>query len=121
MADSVCEVEYVAASDAAKEVVWLRKFIIELGVVSCLVGPVLLYCDSSGAIAQAKEPKAHQRTKHILHRYHLIRKNMDRGDVDFQKIDGKENLADPFTKAITVKEFNDFKSKMGIRYCTDWL
>ena len=46
---------------------------------------------------------------------------MDQGDVDLQKIDEKENLADPFTKAIAVKEFDDFKSKMGIRYCTDWL
>ena len=46
---------------------------------------------------------------------------MDRGDVDLQKIDGKENLADPFTKVLSVKEFNDYKLKMGIRYCTDWL
>ena len=51
VADSVCEAEYVAASDAAKEAVWLRKFIIELEVAPSLVGPVLLYCDSSGAIA----------------------------------------------------------------------
>ena len=121
VADSVCEVEYVAASDAAKEAVWLRKFITELGVAPSLVGPVLLYCDSSGAIAQAKEPKAHQRTKHILRRYHLIREIVDRGDVDLQKIDGKENLADPFTKAIAVKEFDNYKSMMDIRYCTDWL
>ena len=121
MADSVCEAEYVAASDAAKEAVWLRKFITELGVAPFLVGQVLLYCDSSGAIAQAKEPKAHQRTKHILHCYQLIREIVDRGDIDLQKIDEKENLADPFTKAIVVKEFDDFKSKMGIRYCTDWL
>ena len=72
VADSVCEAEYVTASDVAKEVVWLRKFIIELRVAPSLVGPVLLYCDSSGAIAQAKKSKAHQRTKHILRRYHLI-------------------------------------------------
>ena len=121
MADSVCEAEYVTALDAAKEAVWLWKFITELGVAPSLVGPVLLYCDSSGAIAQAKEPKEHQWMKHILHRYHLIREIVDRSDVDLQKIDGKENLADPFTKAIAVKEFDDFKSKMGIRYCTDWL
>ena len=55
VADSVCEVEYVAASDAAKEAVWLKKFNTELGVAPSLIGPVLLYCDSSGAIAQAKE------------------------------------------------------------------
>ena len=114
MADSVCEVEYITASDATKKAVWLRKFIIELGVAPSLVGPVLLYCDSSGAIAQAKEPKAHQRTKHILCHYHLIEKIMDRGDVDLQKIEGKENLIDSFTKTIAVKEFDDHKSKMGL-------
>ena len=72
MADSVCEVEYIAASDAAKEAVWLQKFIIELGVVPSINGPVLLYCDSSSAIAQTKEPKSNYRTKHILCRNHLV-------------------------------------------------
>ena len=72
MADSVCEVEYTVASDAAKEMMWLRKFIIELGVVHSTDGPVLLYCESSSAIAQAKESKSHHRTKHVLRRYHLV-------------------------------------------------
>ena len=121
MVDSVCEAEYIAASDAAKEVMWIWKFLREIGVAPSLDGPVLLYCDSTGAIAQAKEPKSHHRTKHILRHYHLVREIVDRGDVDLQKIDGKKNLADPFTKTIMVKEFDDFKSKMGIRYCTDWL
>ena len=38
----------------------MQKFIIELGVILSIDGPVLLYCDSSNAIAQAKEPKSHQ-------------------------------------------------------------
>ena len=46
---------------------------------------------------------------------------MDRGDIELQKIDRKENLANPFTKALGVKEFEVYRSKMGIRYCTDWL
>ena len=107
--DSVCEAKYIATSDAAKEAVWLRKFIIELGVVPSIDGLVLLYCDSSNAIAQAKEPKSHHRTKHVLRCYHLVREIMNRGDVKLQKIDKKENLADPFTKALGIKEFNDFK------------
>ena len=86
---------------------WLRKFIIELRVAPSLDGLVLLYNDSTGARAQAKEPKAHQRTKHILHRFHLIREIVDRGDIDLQKIDGKENMADPFTKALAIKEFDN--------------
>ena len=97
------------------------KFINELGVAPSLDGPILLYYDSTGAIAQAKEPKAHQRMKHILRLFHLVWKIVDRGDVDLQKIDGKENLADPFTKALAIKEFDNHKSKIGIRYCAEWL
>ena len=120
IADSVCEAEYVASADAAMKAVWLWKFLRELGVAPSLDGPVLLYCDSTGAIAQAKEPKSHHRTKHILRCYHLVREIVERGDVDLQKIDGKENLADPFVKALGVKEFDDCRWKMGIRYNTDW-
>ena len=92
-----------------------------LGAVPALESLVLVYCDSTGAIAQAKEPKLHQRTKHVLRRYHLVREIMERGDIYLQKIDGKENLADPMTKALGIKEFNEHKWKMGIRYCSDWL
>ena len=117
--DSICEAEYIDASDAAKEVVWLQKFIIKLGVTPSIDGPILLYCDSSSAIAQVKELKSHHCTKHVLHRYHLVREIVYQGDVELQKNDGKENLADPFPKALRIKEFDNFKWKMGIRYCFD--
>ena len=64
---------------------------------------VLSYCDSTGAIAQAKELKSHQRTKHILHCYYLVREIVNRGNVELHKIDEKENLADSFTKALRIK------------------
>ena len=114
MADSVCEAEYIATSEAVKEAIWLRKFIGELEVAPSIDGPVLLYCDNTGAIAQAKESRFHQRTKHILHHYHFIREIVDRGDVDLQKIDGRENLTNPFIKALRIKELDDHKSKMDI-------
>ena len=60
VADSTWEVKYITASDAVKEAVWLRKFINEIEVAPSLDGPILLYCDSIGAIAQAKELKSHQ-------------------------------------------------------------
>ena len=89
-------------------------FITELGVARSIDGPILLYYDNTGVIAQTKELKAHQRTKHILRRYYLVREIMDRGDIDLQKIDGKDNLADPLIKVLIVKEFEDHKMKMGI-------
>ena len=121
MIDSVCEAEYITASDAAKKVVWLWKFIIELKVVPSIDGPVLLYCDSSRAIAQVKESKSHHHTKYILCRYHLVQEIVNRGNIELQKIDEKKNLIDLFTKALGVKEFEDYKSKMDIQYYTDWL
>ena len=51
IADSTIEAEYIAASEAAKEVVWIKKFITGLGVVPSISDLVNLYCDNNGAIA----------------------------------------------------------------------
>src|SRR5690606_30287585 len=77
IADSTTEAEYIAASEASKEAVWIRKFIVEVGVVPSISNPVDLYCDNNGAITQAKEPRSHQKSKHIQRRYHLIREIVD--------------------------------------------
>ena len=58
---------------------------------------------------------------HVLHRYHLVWEIVNWGDIELEKIDEKKNLADPFTKAFSVKEFDDYKSKMDIWYYTNWL
>ena len=57
--DSITESKYIAAFEAAKEAVWIKKFITELGVVPSIVHPILLYCDNNEAIVQAKEPQSH--------------------------------------------------------------
>ena len=56
VADSTIESQYIAASEGAKEAVWIRKFITGLGVVPSILDPIELHCDNNGAIAQAKEP-----------------------------------------------------------------
>ena len=86
MVDSVCEAEYITASDAAKKAVWLWKFIDELRIAPSVNGPILLYCDNIGAITQANEPKSHNRIKHILHHFCLVQEIMEQGDVDLQKM-----------------------------------
>ena len=100
VADSTTEGECISASEATKEAVWIRKFITELGVVPSIADPVELYCDNNGAIAQAKEPRSHQRTKHILRRFHLIREIIKRADVKICRVPTEANIADPLTKAL---------------------
>ena len=80
-------VDYIMVSNATKKAVWLRKFITKHGVAPSFDGLVLFYYDSTRAIAQAKESKAHQWMKHILHHNHLVWEIVDQGDVDLQKID----------------------------------
>ena len=115
IADSTMEAEYIAACEAAKEAVWLRKFYTDLEVVPDMVKPLVLYCDNSGAVANSKEPRSHKRGKHIERKYHLIREIVHRGDVTVMKIASEQNLADPFTKTLPAKSFERHLEGMGLR------
>ena len=121
VADSTMEAEYVAASEAAKEAVWLRNFLLDLGVVPSVQSPITLYCDNSGAVANSKEPRSHKRAKHIERKYHLIRDIVQRGDVVVMKIASENNLADPFTKSLSSTTFERHVEGMGVKVADAWL
>ena len=61
IADSTMEVEYIAASEAAKEAVWLKNFLLDLEVVPSAQSAITLYCDNSRAVANSKEPRSYKR------------------------------------------------------------
>ena len=50
------EAKYVATCEAAKEAIWLKKFLFDLGVVRIEQVPITLFCDNSGVVAQSKDP-----------------------------------------------------------------
>jgi hypothetical protein len=60
VANSITEAEYITASKAAQEGVWIRKFLCELGVFSSVYSPFDLYCDNNETITQAKGAKEPQ-------------------------------------------------------------
>ncbi|OAO97959.1 hypothetical protein AXX17_AT4G08610 [Arabidopsis thaliana] len=113
VADSTTE---AAASEAAKEAVWIRKFITELDVVPSISGLIDLYCDNNGAIAQAKEPRSHQKFKHIQRRYHLIRDTIDRGDVKISRLSADANVVDSLTKPLPQPKHNSHTVAIDIRF-----
>ena len=115
IADSTMEAEYIAACEAAKESVWLRKFCTDLEIVPGMNEAITLYCDNSGAVANSKEPRSHKRGKHIERKYHLIREIVHRGVVNVMKIASENNLADPFTKTLAEKTFNRHLEGMGLK------
>ena len=113
--------KYIAASEAAKEAVWLKNFLMDIEVVSFERPTITLYCDNSGAVANSKEPRSHKREKHIERKYHIIRKIVNRGDVAVSQIASEDNLADPFTKGLSQKIFDQHEEGMGVRCIGAWL
>ena len=109
------EAEYIAACEAAKEAVWLKKFLSDLSVVRIKQVPITLFCDNSGAVAQSKDPRNHKKGKHIERKYHIIRDIIACGDVVVAKIESANNLADPFTKALPQRTFESHLEGMGVR------
>lgn len=99
-ADSTAELEYIAVAEAAKEAVWIKNFLMELGVVPSSREPVNLYCDNNAAITQSKEPRLHNKSKHVLRKYHLLREIVMRGDVAVSRVATEDNVTDPLTKGL---------------------
>ena len=114
IADSTTEAEYIAASEAAKEVVWIRQFIAELGVVPSTSKAIDLY--QHGAIAQAKEPSSSSRFRHVLRKYHMIRHYVDRGDVRMCKVHTDDNIADPLTKPMPRPKHDSHTRAKGLKH-----
>ncbi|KAL0451247.1 UNVERIFIED_CONTAM: hypothetical protein Slati_1102800 [Sesamum latifolium] len=59
------------------------------------------FYDNNEAIAQAKEPRSHHRSKHSLRRYHLLAEMVTRGDVQIDRVSSAENIADSLTKLVS--------------------
>ncbi|KAK1686146.1 hypothetical protein QYE76_046994 [Lolium multiflorum] len=118
VAKSSTESEYIAASEASSEAVWMKRFIVELGVVPSALDPLIIYCDNMGAIANAQEPRSHKRLKHIKLRYHSIREYIEDGEVKICKVHTDLNVADPLTKALPRAKHDQHQNAMGVRYIT---
>ena len=70
---SIIKSEYVACSTVAQEAVWLKRFFKSLRVTPLADETVKMYCDSMVALAHAKDPKYHNKSKHIQTHYNYIR------------------------------------------------
>ncbi|KAK4383399.1 hypothetical protein Sango_2779700 [Sesamum angolense] len=107
------EVEYIAASEVSKEAVWMKNYIQELGAVPSIAEAVVIFFDNIGAIAQAKKPRSHHQSKHIVRRYHLLREMVERGDVRIDRVNLAENTEDPLTKPASQIAHMQHLGKMG--------
>lgn len=111
VAISTTEAEYVAAAIAAKELVWLNRFIRELNVHTDYKSRLLV--DNQSAIKLIKNPEFHERTKHIAIRYHFVRELYESGEFEIYYVTSEDELADVFTKALTGSRFEFLRQLIG--------
>nr|GEW09431.1 hypothetical protein [Tanacetum cinerariifolium] len=106
-ATSCAEAEYIAAFDASKKAVWVRKIISRLGVVPTIKEPISMYYDYTGAITIANELRITKGARHFRAKVHYLREGIEYGDLELEKVHTYDKLADPFTKALAFSKHSE--------------
>lgn len=110
---SSCEAEFMAATEAAKQAIWLQELLGE--IIGKLSEKVTIRVDNKSAIALTRNPVFHGRSKHIHTRYHFIRECVDNEQVEVQYVPGEEQKADILTKALGRIKFKEMRELIGIQ------
>ena len=109
---STAEAEYISASDAGKEAIWLRKLL--GGLFDGVLETTVIQCDNQSCVKLSENPVFHDRSKHIEMRYHYLRDMVHKGAIRLQYIPTEEQIADIFTKPLTAVKFVYFRDKLGM-------
>ena len=108
---STTEAEYVAATEAEKEMIWLHGFLNELGKKQEMG---ILHSDSQSAIFLAKNSTFHSKSKYIQTKYHFIHYLVEDKLVILEKICGSKNPTDMLTKGVTIKKLKLCAASVGL-------
>ena len=110
---STMEAEYMAITEAAKELKWMRQLLAELecGIET---SATVLRSDNQGAIALAKNPVSHSRAKHIDLRHHFIRDAIEDEIIWLEYIPTVNMTADSLTKGLGRQKHENCLRRMGM-------
>ena len=111
VAISTTEAEIVAANEAAKEIIWLKRLFQE---IDRLDRAPILQVDNTAAMRLAQNPEFHRRTKHIANKHFFIREKIAEGEFGIDQISTEEQLADMMTKPILSTRLRILCNKIGL-------
>ena len=106
---SSSEAEYVAISEAVKEIRFIYYLLESIGINIEL--PIVVRCDNVGAIFMAENSSSGVRTRHIDTRYHFVREHIEDGFIKIVFVKSRENVADLFTKNVSRDIYAEHVSK----------
>ncbi len=111
MALSTTEAEFIAVTEGCKELLWLKRFLRELGVDR---KEYPLFYDNQSAITLTKDSTLHVRSKHIDIRYHWIRDIINSGEIELKDVRTNENCTDMLTKVIARRQLELCRRTAGL-------
>ena len=111
VAASTTEAEYMAASYATKEGLWLKKLMADF---SKPVETLLIHTDNTAALSLLKNPVQSARSKHIDVLHHFARERVLRKEIKFDYVSTTDNTADCLTRALPDIKFSACRFSMGI-------
>ncbi|XP_020211586.1 uncharacterized protein LOC109796312 [Cajanus cajan] len=109
---SSSEAEYRALASTACEIQWLTYLLEDFRI--SFTRPALLYCDNQSALQIASNQVFHERTKHIEIDCHLFREKVTNGLLKLLPVSSSSQLADIYTKALSLSHFKELCSKLGM-------
>ena len=111
---SSTEVEYITRAHTAKEVIWLRQLLAELGIPDH--NPTTLHMDNQSTMAIAKNPQFHNQTKHIEVQHHFLQHKVEEEEILLDYVPMNDQVADILTKALNQEKHTKFMKEMGLRH-----
>jgi hypothetical protein len=95
---------------------WLRRLLFELRID--ISSPTVLRIDNQSAIAIARNPEFHDRTKHIAIRHYYLRQLFIESEIDLTYVPTNEQFADALTKGLVREKHERHSRAMGLRYAS---
>ena len=111
---STTEAEYLAGTEATKEAIWIQHFLTEIGVSKDRITPITLLGDNQSAIALARNPEYHARTKHIQGKQRFITEMVEQGVITVKYVPTANMIADTLTKALPRERYTCLMKLMGV-------
>jgi transposase InsO family protein len=108
---SSMESELIAAVQGVQDAKWLRNLLEELGVIGDDT-TVPLFVDNEALLPYIKNGATSTRTRHVNRRYHFVRDNVERGEVELVWVQSESQLADLLTKPLDARLFCRLRDRM---------
>ena len=104
----------MALTQAVKESIWLQAILVDLGAKRQVDMVQHICVDNQGALALAKNPQFHARTKNIDIQYHCVREHVQNMQIALTYCPTADMTADIFTNALPQLAFVKHHRSLGL-------